>query len=352
MHWEHGYFTGSPYTSNFFRELAPGWLDFCALIKRHASPRHREGHPFAYLELGSGMGLGLCLLAAAYPEGRFLGIDFMPDHIVHSRDLADRLGLPNITFLEADLLALGEDLSQLAALGVEAASFHYVVAHGLLSWVSEPVQHALLQMASAALRPEGFFYGSCNTYPGWLPMTSFQHLASLELHRSDPSQPLLALQRAAATLTALLGNAERRTPLSLASPFLLPEMEQLAAKDLAYLVQEYANRHWRPFYVAELHERCRHHKLRYLATATLPDLFEHLLPEPLRGIVAAEANPSHQQTLLDLGVNRSFRRDLFSRGSLPLRDAPLQALLEQVVVRLQGKRRPPIPTPSGPNTVK
>jgi SAM-dependent methyltransferase len=335
MHWGHGYFTEFPYTTNFFRELTPGWIDFCALIKGHASPRLQDGAPFSYLELGSGMGAGLCLLAAAHPEGRFIGIDFMPVHIVHSRNLAARLGLHNIAFLEADLLTIGENPSELAALGVEVASFHYVVAHGLLSWVSETVQNALMQVATAALRPEGFFYSSYNTYPGWLSITSFQHLASLEFRRSDPSQPLIALQRAAASLTGLLGSADRPTPLSRASPFLLPEMEQMATKDLAYLVQEYANHHWQPFYVAELLELCSHHKLRYIATANLPDLFENLLPEPVRGIVAAEPNPSHQQTLLDLGVNRSFRRDLFSRGSLPLRDVPLQARLEETVVRLQ-----------------
>jgi hypothetical protein len=48
--------------------------------------------------LSSGIGFGLCLLAAAYPEGQFKGILFQPDHIVHSRRLAQRLGLANISF--------------------------------------------------------------------------------------------------------------------------------------------------------------------------------------------------------------------------------------------------------------
>jgi hypothetical protein len=281
------------------------------------------------------MGLGLCLLAAAYPEGQFTGIDFMAEHIGHSRTLAHTLGLPNIQFLEADLVDLATDPTSLHSCGLEPFSCHYIVAHGLLSWVNEAVQSALLTVAATSLIPEGFFYGSYNTYPGWLAMTSFQHLASQELSRSDPSAPAGALQRAATTLNTLLGPPERRTPLGLASPFLVSDLEQLPNNDPAYLVQEYANQHWRPLYVAELHQRCLPHKLRYIATASLPDLFEGLLTEPTRSLVLAETSPTHRQTLLDLATNRSFRRDLFTRGSLPLRDAPLQARFEALQVRLQ-----------------
>jgi hypothetical protein len=205
----------------------------------------------------------------------------------------------------------------------------------VLSWVSEAVQVALLTMASAALRPEGFFYGSYNTYPGWLAMTSFQHLAHQEMDRSDPGAPIPALQRAVATLNALLGSSDQQTPLSFANPFLRTDLDQLSTKDPAYLLQEYANQSWRPLYVADLHQRCRPHKLRYIATASLPDLFEGLLPEPTRSLVLAEKSPTHRQTLLDLATNRSFRRDIFTRGSLPLRDGPLQARLDALNVRLQ-----------------
>ena len=58
MTWDHGYFSSTSYTAGFYRELAPAWLDFAALLKGHQPPRSHEGEPFTYLELGSGMGLG------------------------------------------------------------------------------------------------------------------------------------------------------------------------------------------------------------------------------------------------------------------------------------------------------
>jgi hypothetical protein len=63
--WDHGYFTGTPYIAGFYREMAPIWMDFAGLIEGHPSPRPSEGAPFHYLELGSGLGLHLCLMAAA-----------------------------------------------------------------------------------------------------------------------------------------------------------------------------------------------------------------------------------------------------------------------------------------------
>src|SRR3546814_10811048 len=51
--------------------------------------------PFRYLELGCGQGFGLCLLAALYPHGAFVGVDFNPEHIAHARELAHGAGLSN-----------------------------------------------------------------------------------------------------------------------------------------------------------------------------------------------------------------------------------------------------------------
>lgn len=298
--------------------MAPNWLDFAALVKGYAPPRCREGAAFRYLELGCGMGFGLCLLAALYPEGRFLGIDFQPDHIAHGRHLAETLGLENLRFQEADFLDLRSDPAPLGFSQGETGIYHYVAAHGIATWVVEPVQQALLAVASAALLPGGLFYSSYNTNPGWLPLTAYQQLARLELQRGEPCQPGQALSRAAAGLGRMLGEEGRPTPLRNLLPSLSKELEELRLDNVAYLLGEYDNEGWQPLYVAEMHQRCAVHKLRPVATANLPDLFEELLPEPLRSQVNQEPDPLIRQMLIDLTCARGFRRDLFARGSVRL----------------------------------
>ena len=318
MAWDHGYYSHSTYTSGYFRELAPGWLDFAALIKGHSPPRSDEGQLFHYLELGCGMGFGLCLQAALHPEGTFLGIDFNPAHISHAEGLCRRLALTNVRFLEADFVALADDPAPLGPTPAFGGGFHYVVAHGIATWVREPVQQALFAVASAALRPAGLFYCSYNTQPGWLGRTTFQKLYALERSRADPADPKAPLSRAIAGLQALLGTAEQPSALRHALPLLEDDLAGLDPEQFDYLCGEFANDGWQPLYVADLHQRCQAHKLHPLGTATLPESFEQLLAPSLKGSIVAEVNPLIRQTMIDLATHKSFRRDVFVKGLDPL----------------------------------
>jgi len=330
MNWQHGYNAEGRYTCGFYRELAPAWLDLAALLKGQPSPRPAGGAPFAYLELGSGMGFGLCLLAACHPEGRFTGIDFQPDHVLHSQRLAERLGLANIRFVEADFLQLA------AAPGELAGSHHYVAAHGIATWITAPVRQALLALAATALRPGGLFYCSYNTTPGWLSAMPLQQLAWLESRRRAPTTAGAAasITAAGSTLEALLGSSEQPSALARSLPGLRERLAGLGNKDSAYLVQEYMNEGWQPLPVHALHDAANASKLRYVASATLPDNFGGLLPSAIRDTVNAEADPLMRETLQDLAINQSFRRDVFCRGSNPLNSEELAAAFAGVRLRL------------------
>ncbi|MCT0224856.1 class I SAM-dependent methyltransferase [Synechococcus sp. CS-1328] len=317
-HWDHGYFSNSIYTSSFYREQVPSWLDFASLVAGHEPPRAHEGDPFHYLELGSGMGLCLCLQAACYPEGQFIGVDFHPEHIAHSRWLVTQLKLKNIEFIEADFCDLCSNSSPLGLLPGVNGHFHYVAAHGIASWVIEPVQNAMLALASQALRPGGLFYCSYNTFPGWLGRTAFHVLSELELQRSDQSSPHAAYLRAATTLNSLLGPEEQPHVLGMAQPTLRADLSQIPLSPVNYLTQEYGSKGWAPMFVSDMHQRCKNHKLSPVASATLPDLFDDLLVESLHDTVLAEKNSLIRSTLIDLATNKAFRRDIFAKGSLSL----------------------------------
>jgi hypothetical protein len=123
-------------------------------------------------------------------------------------------------------------------------------------------------------------------------------------------------------------------------PKLPYDLARLPWHEPNYLTQEYASQGWAPLYVAEMHRRCRGHKLRFRASATLPELFDEFLIEGLRPSVLPETNPDIRQTLLDLATNKSFRRDLFVHGELMLTPQRRAAALAGLMVRLQ--EHPPL----------
>jgi len=340
--WSHGYFAADSYTSSFFRELAPAWLDFTAFSRGLRPPRSSEGLPFRYLELGSGMGFGLCVLAALYPEGEFVGVDFQPDHIAHSVWLAQDLGLPNVQFANADVVHLAGDRRSREQL-TPASAFAYVVSHGVYSWVLPHVQNALLEVARHALQPGGLFYCSYNSQPGWLSMAPLQHLLRLERDRCAADRPYDALQRTITLFqTCQDQHASSPLPLLQAQPALQEMMARFSGQSERYLLQEYDNAGWAPLFVADMHRNCEAHQLRYVGSASLPENFEDLMPPTIRGLVEQEPSAAQRLSLIDVITNKAFRRDVFGHGLVPLTPAQLEEQASRWQFRLL--EAPPLDT--------
>jgi SAM-dependent methyltransferase len=313
--WDHGYHSSTSYTSAFYRELSPSWLDFAALLKGHLPPRDSEGDPFNFLDLGCGTGFSLVMLAALYPEGRFYGVDFHPDHVAHALDLVRRSGLKNVAIFEADFLDLAGSCADWAW---PVGGCHYVVAHGIATWVTEPVQSALLSVAAASLRPGGLFYCSYNSYPGWLARSGFQQLLSLELPTARPGERGRCFRESAGLLSQLLGEDSQPSPLGSALPGLRRELQSLQFAPVDYLCGEFANAGWSPLYVSEMLARCERYKLSFLGSATYSECLVELLPPSVRDLVTRETRPVARELLIDLATNKAFRRDLLVRGHVRL----------------------------------
>lgn len=299
MDWKHGYFAESGYTYGYYSELAPARLAWLAKIKGYQT----VDSGFRYLDLGCGQGFGLILLAAAHPESEFVGIDFMPEHIAHGRSLAKQAGVTNVQFIEGDFLTLAQSPERLG-------TFDYVVAHGITTWISSDVRAALFSLASDVLSPGGLMYNSYNTFPGWLPASPLQHLvAQLQTQYSGHD----ALGRAVSSLTAL---KEAGSSLFDLVPPLQARLEGMKRQDPAYLVQEYNNQFWQPVYCSQMLSIARGYKLQFLASATLPEAFDGCYPSSLLALINAETDPILRETIRDLGVAQSFRRDVYSKGGV------------------------------------
>ena len=322
--WKHGYFGDAGYIFGHQAETMPAWLQWAALIQGHVLPR--KG--FRYLDAGCGQGLNLLLAAAANPDSEFVGVDFMPEHIAHARQLAAQCKLSNVSFIEGDFVELARDPRPLGM-------FDYAVCHGITTWIAPTVKAALFEWIGQSLQPGGIFYNSYNTYPGWLSTVPFQHLVLLQQRSKSGAQALSAAQQLMAQLQAA------GSPLFEALPKLSPRLEGLKKSDPAYLVQEYNNQSWQPVFVSQMIEAMAAVKLSYLGTATLTEA-RNLIPSAERqALVDSEPDPILREQLRDLAVNQLFRRDLYVKGQRrPWRPQQAQHLAEFRFVRNPTKARP------------
>jgi len=332
MTWNHGYQTNERYASGFYRELLPSWLDFAAIVCGNRPPRSADGDPFRYLELGSGMGTHLCLMALTHPEGEFTGVDFHPDHVLHCQRLARRLDLKNIQFIEADFVDL---VTEYEVLG---DSYDYVVAHGIVSWVSSEVRESLISLASKMLCLGGLCYLSYNSLPGKLFLSPLQELSLVESRRNPVENGLAdhPVLRAAKTLNQAQGTDGNPSLIAIALPQLRHYIQsEVGGYSSAYLSGEFLNEGWMPLYVNRVHRIATNNKLTYVGSATYPENFNNLLPNNIRSVIINEPNNMVRELIKDIAINQGFRRDIFSRGTAHLTHSDQYGLISDVMFCLQ-----------------
>ncbi len=297
--WQHGYYADSGYTYDYHIETSPARLGWIAAVKgfRHASKK------FRYLDLGCGQGLSVISMAALHPDSEFIGIDFMPEHIAHSKQLAKDACLTNIEFIEGDFIELSQKAHMLG-------EFDYVVAHGISTWVSPLVREAMFELASKALKPGGMMYNSYNTYPGWLPMAPFQQLVIQLQSKYNGSNAIEIAKEKINSIQKL------NSPLFETIPTLQSRLDKIKTLNQAYLVQEYNNAHWQPVYSNQMLEIAAKHKLELLSTASLPEIFEGCYPKPMWDFINSENDLILKEFYRDLLLAQNFRRDIYIKGGL------------------------------------
>ncbi len=92
-------------------------------------------------------------IAAAYPHVTAIGVDPSEDAISQGRELAAAAGLSNVTLVQDTRVPLDDG----------AADF--VMAHGVLSWVSPSVRDAVIGRPSRVVRDGGLAFFSYNVDP-------------------------------------------------------------------------------------------------------------------------------------------------------------------------------------------
>jgi SAM-dependent methyltransferase len=300
----HGYHVSVGYTANFFPEMAPDWLDFCIRAQGFKAPR--AGPAYRYLDLGSGQGFHLCLLAAANPEAEFVGIDFQDGHIAHAQDLAAAGGLANVRFVQADFLDLA------ATWPADLGAFDYIALQGILSWISDELRAAVFQCVANAGKPGTIASFGYNSQPGWLNALPFQHIA----HELGKSRDANAALEGAFIMFRRLRDA--KSPLYDLLPRFRQLLDVLGTAPTGYLAHEFLTDHWTPLWHSSVAHELRSRDFSYVGSANVAEaLLPHSLPPELRAVILDEPDESLRQDVQDIVITQQFRRDIFGRDPRP-----------------------------------
>ena len=321
MDWTSGYVAEIDYTFGYYRELAPGLIDFALLLSGHEPPPRKDTR---YLELGYGQGLSANIHAAAV-AGEFWGADFNPAHAANARSLADHSGA-SANFRDdsfVDLLAR-EDLPD----------FDYIVLHGVWSWISDDNRRAIVEIMRRRLKVGGAVYVSYNTLPGWAVAMPLRHMMTLHAETvGSEVQGVVGRIDASIAFGGKLAEVEAR--YFAANPSAKARLEAIAGQSRNYLAHEYFNRDWQPMYFSQIHAWLTDAKLAYAcAAAALDQLDGFNLTPAQREILATVPFTVLRETVRDYLLNQQFRRDIFTRGGRRL--SPLDRLerLNDVLITL------------------
>ncbi len=210
-----------------------------------------------------------------------------PDHVDAASRTAREAELENVRFIAADF----ESLSELGP-------FDYVVAHGLLSWISPEKRKALVRFTSSKLAPGGLAYFGYNALPGW---------AALEPLRQ------LIVARGGLDLAKALRDAGadyfERNPTA---KDMLATIEKAGPK---YLVHEYLNADWVPMYFAQVAAEMAASELYFVGQ--LPphlNFRDSAIPESMQAVFAGLGDRLAYEGLKDYALNTFFRADVFVKG--------------------------------------
>ncbi len=230
------YLTEVFYPSRFYDFMSPSLLNYLAAL--HGFPPRPLAPGFTYCELACGGGVTINTLAAAYPQGRFHGLDLNPEHIDHARQLAEAGQLENINFINADLNQL--DFSELP-------EFDFITLHGLFSWVGDSTRQAILALLREKLRDGGLVMISYNALPGCAPIRPIRDMILAYAETLD--DPREKIEEGIRYLRFLM---ENQAGYFRDNPGLEDVVEQYLSRDRDYLMHEFLNANWQPFYFIEI----------------------------------------------------------------------------------------------------
>jgi hypothetical protein len=189
--------------------------------------------------------------------------------------------------------------------------------------VNRDVQKSLMKFIASRLKPEGIVYISYNALPGWVAAGPTRKIiyefAKRTSGRSDErfraAIDFIDRLKQAGALFFSVNSSE------------VGRIDRLKKQDMNYLPHEYLHDDWYLHYHIDVANDLSAAKCEYIGSATLTDNIYSTLSEPSRQILTSITDTGLRETVRDLMVNQSFRRDVFVKGrNLMLPQEHLQAI--------------------------
>lgn len=302
--WSEGYFTDLPYTYGYYREMCPQYLRFCLLLRGLWAPPISG---FSYLELAMGNGYSANIHAAS-GTGKFLGMDFLPEHASFAQNMActGHTGLIVSDESIEDFCSRDENM------------YDYICIHGGWTWIAAKNRDYITDFLLRRLKPGGIFFVSYNCWPGSSTNAPLRELFTLfNDYYQPPGVPPAERIRSSVSLAETFLQSG---PLFLnSSSWFMERFASLKKEGISYLAHEFLNSNWKIFWFREVAKQLANAKLRYGASCRVCDNLSDfgLTPEASRFLNSVH-NEIVRQQLWDFLCNTQFRGDIFCKGALPL----------------------------------
>lgn len=277
------------------------------------------------LELGCGDGGNLLPMACALPGAQFVGIDISARAIAIANARAQAAEIGNARF----------EAQSLTDYAPPAGSFDYVIAHGVYSWVPEPVREALMALCTHALSEHGVAYVSYNTLPGGQLRDVLRNILRGHVHEGDSAAEQMQSARELLDVlrTAWAYDDELATLVAMATR-MRDNSDALLFHDTLWPVNH-------RLYFNEFTAHAERYGLQFLGEANFWEMQVGWLPAALREGVLATDDRLRRELLLDQLRMRTFRQTLLCRSGHELDDPPRPERLEQLAVSAQAQASAP-----------
>ena len=308
-----------PYPSFVFPQTHPDRLATLAAFYNLLAPDVKNNR---ILELGCGDGTNLLAHAYAIPSAQFVGIDLSTVHIDVANSSKQKLKLQNIEFIQADVTELS--LSELG-------KFDFIIAHGLFSWVPEPVREHILRIYRECLAENGIGYISYNALPG----CHIRQISNgiMKYAGRNLASPIDKVSKGKSAINFI---AKAASADSVYQNMLTLELQQISERTESNVFHDDIAEFNQPFYFHEFNDLLGENGLRYLCEAEPTHAMEkELSAETKEMLHKLTDDPIEREQYRDFIVGRRFRSSLICHESNVERVDLINSLFDEMLIATQ-----------------